>query len=78
MQVLSKGTFSNITTKFVSTIDSYWTEHLERMNFIRETISWRSYGQQNPLTEYNVEASNSFNRMFQEIRSYMLYYSLIN
>lgn len=74
----TKGTFSNITTKFVSTIDSYWTEHLERMNFIRETISWRSYGQQNPLTEYNVEASNSFNRMFQEIRSYMLYYSLIN
>jgi preprotein translocase subunit SecA len=59
-------------------IDFYWTEHIERMNYIRETINWRSYGQQNPLIEYNIEAFKSFKIMFEQIRSYMLYYFLNN
>jgi preprotein translocase subunit SecA len=62
----------------LSVIDFYWTEHLERMNYIRETISWRSYGQQNPLVEYNMEAFRSLKLMFQQIRSCMLYYFLSN
>ena len=62
----------------LSVIDFYWTEHLERMNYIRETITWRSYGQQNPLVEYNLEAFRSFKLMFQQIRSCMLYYFLSN
>jgi preprotein translocase subunit SecA len=66
------------TTIFLSIIDSYWTEHLERMSYIRETINWRAYGQQNPLLEYNVEAFKSFYLMFEQIRSCMLYYSLNN
>ena len=66
------------TTILLSIIDFYWTEHLERMSYIRETINWRSYGQQNPLLEYNIEAFKSFNLMFEQIRSCMLYYSLNN
>jgi preprotein translocase subunit SecA len=58
----------------LSIIDQAWAEHIERMNYIRETINWKSYGQQNPLIEYNIEAFNSFQIMFQQIRSYMLYY----
>jgi preprotein translocase subunit SecA len=61
---------------FLEIIDFYWTEHLERMSYIRETINWRSYGQQNPLVEYNLEAFKSFNLMFDQIESSMLYYSL--
>ena len=61
---------------FLDFFDSLWTEHLERMSFIRETINWRSYGQQNPLTEYNIQASDSFDVLLTEIRSYMLYYFL--
>lgn len=60
----------------LSVIDFFWTEHIERMNYIRETINWRSYGQQNPLIEYNMEAFNSFKQMFEQIRSCMLYYFL--
>ena len=59
-------------------IDFCWTEHLERMNYIRETINWRSYGQQKPLVEYSKEASFSYNTMLQEIRMTMLYYFLEN
>ena len=69
---------STRSTIILSIIDFYWTEHLERMNYIRETINWRSYGQQNPLIEYNTEAFNSFKLMFEEIQRCMLYYSLTN
>jgi len=69
---------NNRGTTLLSIIDFYWTEHLERMSYIRETINWRSYGQQNPLLEYNIEAFKSFNLMFDQIRSCMLYYSLNN
>jgi preprotein translocase subunit SecA len=68
----------NRTTLLLSIIDFYWTEHLERMNYIRETINWRAYGQQNPLVEYNIEAYKSFDNMFNQIRSCMIYYSLNN
>jgi preprotein translocase subunit SecA len=66
------------TLNFLGILDFYWTEHLERMTSIRETINWRSYGQQNPLTEYNLEAFQSFKQMLQEIRTCMLYYFLDN
>ena len=66
------------TILLLSIIDFYWTEHLERMSYIRETINWRSYGQQNPLMEYNIEAFDSFKLMFDQIRSCMLYYFLNN
>jgi preprotein translocase subunit SecA len=68
----------NNFTILLSIIDFYWTEHLERMNYIRETINWRAYGQQNPLVEYNKEAFKSFDLMFEQITSSMLYYSLNN
>jgi preprotein translocase subunit SecA len=69
---------STRSSTLLAIIDYYWTEHIERMNFIRETISWRSYGQQNPLVEYNLQAGDSFKLMFQEIRGSMLYYFLNN
>jgi len=66
------------TILILNILDFYWTEHIERMSYIRETINWRSYGQQNPLTEYNLEAFDSFKLMLNEIRSSMIYYFLNN
>jgi len=68
----------NRLTNLLSIMDYYWTEHIERMSYIRETISWRSYGQQNPLIEYNIEAFKSFKLLFEEIRACMLYSFLNN
>ena len=62
----------------LSIIDYYWTEHIERMGYIRETINWRSYGQQNPLIEYNLQAFKSYELLFEEIRNCMIYYFLNN
>jgi preprotein translocase subunit SecA len=66
------------STELLGIVDSHWTEHIERMSFIRETINWRSYGQQNPLIEYNLEAFKSFKGMFEEIRLCMLYSFITN
>ena len=72
--------FLKSTSSFVllSIIDFYWTEHIERMGYIRDTVNWRAYGQQNPLVEYNQQAVQSFQIMFQQIGSSMLYSFLNN
>ncbi len=67
---LHKISKSNILLEI---IDFYWTQHIERMNYIKDTISWKAYGQQNPLIEYNLQAIKSFNIMFEEIKDSMIY-----
>jgi preprotein translocase subunit SecA len=61
------------TLLFLNLLDFYWTEHLEIMSFIRETINWRSYGQENPIVEYNLKAVESFKAIVEEFRLCMLY-----
>jgi preprotein translocase subunit SecA len=59
--------------ELLSIIDDSWTDHLERMEYIKETIHWKAYGQLNPLLEYNKASFKSFKLMFEKIRSSMLY-----
>ena len=54
-------------------IDQGWQEHIERMSLLRETINWRSYGQQDPLVEYKNEAFNLFLDMTSYIRQTVVY-----
>ncbi len=54
-------------------MDSYWTQHIEEMNYVKDTISWKSYGQQNPLIEYNFQSLKSFQKMFEQIKDSMIY-----
>ena len=54
-------------------IDQGWQEHIERMSLLRETINWRSYGQQDPLIEYKNEAFNLFLDMTSYIRQTVVY-----
>jgi preprotein translocase subunit SecA len=45
------------------TIDSFWMDHLEQMDFTREGIGLQGYGQRDPLIMYKKEAF----RMFQAL-----------
>ena len=45
------------------TIDNLWMEHLENMDDLREGISLRAYGQNDPLVTYKIEAYQMFNGM---------------
>jgi len=49
-------------------IDRYWQEHLTHMDELRRSVSLRSYGQKDPLTEYKSEAFTFFQVMMRDIR----------
>jgi len=45
---------------FLQTIDSYWREHLENVDRLREGIQLRSFAQKDPLVEYKKESFHMF------------------
>jgi len=50
-------------------VDSKWTDHIDQMDQLRQGIGLRSYGQFNPLTEYQQEGFKLFEEMIGEIES---------
>ena len=44
-------------------LDIGWSEHLQKVDFLREATQWRAYGQRNPLTEYKYEALQIYTEM---------------
>ncbi len=48
-------------------IDTHWRDHLLAIDELREGIYLRSYGQYNPLTEYQKEATLLFEQMMYSI-----------
>ncbi|WJI91441.1 preprotein translocase subunit SecA [Weissella viridescens] len=48
-------------------VDNYWTEHMENMNQLRDSIQLRGYGQLNPLIEYQEEGFRMFEEMIASI-----------
>ncbi|QLK85528.1 preprotein translocase subunit SecA [Staphylococcus sp. 17KM0847] len=48
-------------------IDNRWTSHIDTMDQLRQGIHLRSYGQQNPLRDYQNEGHQLFDDMMQSI-----------
>ncbi|WP_051237908.1 preprotein translocase subunit SecA [Lacticigenium naphthae] len=48
-------------------VDSKWTDHIDQMDQLRQGIGLRSYGQTNPLTEYQQEGFKLFEEMIAAI-----------
>ena len=44
-------------------IDALWQEHLEFLDYFREAVMLRAYGQRDPLVEYRGEAHKAFKEM---------------
>lgn len=49
-------------------IDAFWLEHLDSMEYLRRSVSLRSYGQRDPLIEYRREGLSLYTRMREAIR----------
>ncbi|MBY0538606.1 preprotein translocase subunit SecA [Patescibacteria group bacterium] len=49
-------------------IDTLWVEHLEVMNYTRNSVNLRAYGQRDPLVEYRTEGT----RLFAEMKAAVL------
>ena len=47
----------------LQTIDMYWVEHLEIMDYTRSSVNLRAYGQRDPLVEYKKEGLRLFKEM---------------
>ncbi len=48
-------------------VDSKWTDHIDQMDQLRQGIGLRSYGQSNPLNEYQQEGYRLFEEMIASI-----------
>ena len=57
----------------LSQIDMSWKTHLEKMDILRDSIGWRSYGQLDPLSEYKKEGFNLFIETTREIKYNAVY-----
>jgi preprotein translocase subunit SecA len=49
-------------------VDSEWMHHLHAMDYLREGIQLRAYGQRDPLLEYKQEAHKMFFEMEENVR----------
>jgi preprotein translocase subunit SecA len=52
----------------LSVLDRKWREHLYEMDYLREGITLRGYGQRDPLVEYQREGYDMFNAMMEGIK----------
>ncbi len=50
-------------------VDSHWKDHLLSMDYLKEGIGLRGYGQKNPLNEYKREGFEMFGRMVETVKS---------
>lgn len=48
-------------------VDQKWTDHIDAMDQLRESIGLRAYGQNNPLVDYQQEGYTMFNNMVGSI-----------
>ncbi|ETY75269.1 preprotein translocase subunit SecA [Lactiplantibacillus fabifermentans] len=48
-------------------VDSHWTDHIDAMDQLRQSIGLRGYGQLNPLVEYQRDGYRMFEEMVADI-----------
>jgi preprotein translocase subunit SecA len=52
---------------YLRVIDSLWIRHLTEMDYLRQGIGLRGYGQRDPLVEYKFESHRLFNQLLENI-----------
>ena len=50
------------------TIDELWMDHIDTMEYLRDSVNLRAYGQRDPLVEYKVEAQKLFATLTETIK----------
>ncbi len=55
-------------------IDSQWKDHLLAMDYLKEGIGLRGYGQRDPLVEYKKESYDMFQSMMDRIEDETIRY----
>jgi preprotein translocase subunit SecA len=54
---------------YINILDAKWKENLLQMDYLRDSVGLRGYGQKDPLNEYKREAYNLFVEMMNKVNS---------
>ena len=52
----------------LKSVDTYWMEHIDNMEQLKQGIRLRAYGQRDPVVEYRLEGFDMFDEMIESIR----------
>lgn len=64
--------FVTVRQMMLQSIDMFWVEHLEIMDYTRSSVNLRAYGQRDPLVEYKKEGLRLFKEMQIAINSQII------
>lgn len=56
----------------LQSIDMFWVDHLELMDYLRGSVNLRAYGQHDPLVEYKKEGLRLFKQMLSAISAQII------
>ncbi|HAV11532.1 MAG TPA: preprotein translocase subunit SecA [Candidatus Moranbacteria bacterium] len=69
-QEIGQDAMRNVEKAIIlQTIDTLWMNHLDEIDYLRQGIGLRGYGQRDPLIEYKREAFNLFSHLMENIRT---------
>lgn len=54
---------AGVRSLMLQTIDMFWMDHLEMMDYLRGSVNLRAYGQRDPLVEYKKDGLRLFKEM---------------
>jgi preprotein translocase subunit SecA len=68
-KILTEEPDEKIRNVKLQTFDMFWVEHLEMMDYLRNSVNLRAYGQRDPLVEYKKEGLKLFKEMEENIEN---------
>jgi len=68
-KLLGENFYPTLKRVILQTLDMFWVEHLELMDYTRSSVNLRAYGQRDPLVEYKREGLRLFKEMEEAARA---------
>ncbi len=51
------------------TVDELWMDHIDAMEYLRDSVRLRAYGQRDPLVEYKIEGQKMFEQLTESVKA---------
>ena len=65
---IGENDFLNIVKfLYLRIMDMFWIDHLENMEYLRDSVKLRAYGQLDPLVEYKNEGHKMFQKLLSDV-----------
>lgn len=64
--------WENVRRVILFTTDTLWVEHIDTMEYLRQSVGLRAYGQREPLVEYKKESTRLFKEMEERLKDQVI------